>query len=235
MIISRAFLIVWVLALCSYGCAAVVLAWRHQLSQWPWLFALCVDEALVGFTLLVVRNDYRHYFWLYWINAGVIALLRVGLVRDVLRAIPSHEHISQRLWNSLWAIALVAGTVTALLTAPMGATQPAEAALLLNRCVMFTWAIVVMICLYSIVLTGFGFSRTGIRVASGAIIRLLSGVGISLFLAGRSAADPMREPANLIDTAISGGVAVYWCFAMFDAVAQRRKFLEDLGLGPRTE
>lgn len=225
MIVPLWFTILWACASIAYAGIAGTLIRRRLVSRWPSLFVLSADYAIV-FVLFQYHWPYHTYFWMFWINTGIRAVIRIWLAVDVARSLPGHKFIPCYVANWTVGLAALAGIFCGYLTLPHIAYPILTFILALNRSVTFTWAAMLFCSLLCIAVRGLGFSLTGMRIVTGLILKLLSEMATALIITTHLSS-VVKTAANVADTAVAFGVAVYWCYSINDAPRAAAGFREN--------
>lgn len=219
------FHILWMLAASACGVACVLLFRFGRVRQWPALFALCANDVL--FTVAAELNPpghhhYFRYFWMYWIDSAISSLILVWLALNVVHAMPSSRFFpgSFKTWTVIGTT--LAGALWVYWTSPRF-TEPVEDLVkLLKRSVNFTWsamAVVVIICIAS---AGFGYSRLGVRIASGALSRLMAALFVSYFLPMAATGSLTLRLLDSLETTVALWSGCYWIYALLRASGDER-------------
>jgi hypothetical protein len=195
------------------------------LRQWTFLFLLCADETL-AFPVLQYHWTYGTYFWIYWINAAVQAILFVGLAYEVLQSIPGYDIVSLRTRTTFMGGSVTAGIIFTFISGLPTAKPILDLVLILNRCVTSAWVVVLMCCIGGICFVGYGFTLTGVRIATGVGLRLLSGMGAATAFTSHLT-PAIKATINALDTTVGLCVAAYWCFAAMNAPKADADFQAD--------
>lgn len=232
MIIPVWYLVIWVGAtLASLSVCAAILRER-QLRTWPALFATAA-LSVVAFVLLVRKQPYAQFFWTSWTISLIEMLLRIWLAWDVVRALPAIRFLPMRMRLGILAFG-IAGALLSFVSMPLVHpwSASAESVVLLNQCVIFTWCGAVLCCLAGMLSAGFGFTATGIRVAIGELLRMLSSACASWCYAHFLSPTPehihIKATANAVDTIVGIGVSAYWSWAVLRARRDHAALLVEL-------
>lgn len=149
--------------------------WRHR-RRWIGLFWLTTIESFTCVLLRVVAHNYHTYFNVYWIGSALGAIASLGVLRDVLCAIPGIAHLHKSL-----RIVFVATLCTVTLVSFFINFQSALSShgvlafvLALNESVQTAWFVLSACVLAFISLLGFGWPALPLGVTSGFVLSGLS-------------------------------------------------------------
>lgn len=211
------YFLIWAASAIAYGFAARAVQRAGRLRAWPSLVTICLIE-LLSFDALGSEcrsRNYPAYVRTYYTYAAVLVLARIWLAFDVFRSLPGRRTIPRYLRTRVLAIAVLVGLLSAVYAAPHAQAIQIYA-LCLNRCFLLTWAVVLVCCTYGLLTSGYGFSQTSVRIATGAAVRHISSMTQAEVFAGHPS-HALKMCTTTLDTLVAFAIAIYWCRAMIDA------------------
>jgi hypothetical protein len=153
----------------------LVILKKGAVRRWPFLLALCLFD-LAENALLAAHTGsahYRQYFYIYWYGNWSRALLSLGVIWDIAKAIPCLKYVPKRIGLVLMAfgLAVTAGSVLLTTTHHPNVIYPQTAQVLMVReCVTVAWLCFALSLLGSISSLRLGWPKDPLSIAGGAII-----------------------------------------------------------------
>ena len=208
----------WLWAAGSAACLALagVIVWRRLLPSWPSLCLSVTIEAVV-FCLQqpnLRANHYRAFFFIYWIHAAVQSVLRITIFRDLFRSLPAGSLIPRWLQTA----SLLLGSIAAIVVTIFLLYQPTARGLQykvgkLDEVIQLAWAAMLVFLFYGVSFSGFGFTMTGVRVATAYILRIIVTAGVATEVNAKPSQQKLDRLSG-IQTAAGLLFAGYCIFAM---------------------
>jgi hypothetical protein len=200
--------VVWALYFVAHLAAAGLLLRRRALGRFPFLTSLLLFEIALTITLFLFRSPahYPQYFYIFWYASGVQAILRLGIVVDVVRSIPSIRYAPQRLMVLFSCVAVTVAAGSGYLASRGAPDAPHITAVVLSlaRCVSVVWMTFGLALFFSVRSLGVGWTTAGLRVASGYF------AGTSLSMGAAYAMTVWPRLYRTIDSAQTFGLAIVW-------------------------
>lgn len=169
-----------IISFIAYLSLTSIMTYRRSYSRWPFLYSLAIFEILSEVILLNLtgHTHYAAYFYTYWASKIIRALLGLGLIFDIIRAIPGIGLAPRHLLIGFTAAAAAMTTGSAWL-ASSGGPQSFHftmMALSLDRCIAVTWATFSVSLFCAVGFCGLGWTPTPLRVAATfLVLTLISG------------------------------------------------------------
>lgn len=168
-------LVLWGLLSIAEAILVVVILKRRAARRWPFLLIIAVFDLLHS-ALTVThlgRVHYRQYFYIYWYGQWARALISLGLLWDVARAMPGLKYVPKRigLTLSIFGIAVTVGAV--MITSQHHAANvfPLIAQVMMIReCISVAWMCFAATLLGSISLLGMGWTAESLNITGGFVI-----------------------------------------------------------------
>ena len=229
MILPIWYTLLWIAVTSAWACLCVLLVSRGELRRWPSLFACGGFEVISFITVirLVYPHPYKSFFWVTWLLTGLSALPRTWLALDILRSIPGYKIVPRRE-RYAWLFAGIAAAVLFSWHEGFQASPHHFNVLMisLNRCEIFAGAIVLLLCSFGAFKVGYGFTLTGIRVATGMALQLLASMASATIYASH-ASTAIKTLTDTSTQLLGLCVAVYWCFTITRARRNDIEFRND--------
>jgi multisubunit Na+/H+ antiporter MnhG subunit len=195
----------------------VLLVRRSLIAEWPSVFSYAVVALSSSVVQYFLRypHPYLHFFCVFWITEGVLAIMQIWVVFDVLRATPGLTLIP-RSWRitariAIGAVAVGCG-VLAMARQPDVYYAIKDWALLLSKATNIATQVVlcgIFVCFSAI---GFGWMRRPFTVTAGIACHVVAGyIAASLLQSSNRAFHLLGQGVSNLATLACLAI---WCYAM---------------------
>lgn len=172
--------VIVILSFVAYLSLAFIMTLQKSYRRWPFLYSLAAFEILSGASLLSLQGQdhYSAYFYTYWASKIIRAILGLGLIFDIVRAIPGISLAPRHLLIGFTAAAATMTTGSAWVASSGGpqSFQFTMMALSLDRCIAVTWATFSISLFCAIGFCGLAWTLTPLRIAAVfLVLTLISG------------------------------------------------------------
>ncbi len=167
--------------------AALMLA-RKLTARWRSLFCYVLVQLAMRlflvYYLFYPKGHYRIYFWIYWDSTALLALLRLGMIGDIVRSFPGLDFLPNAVYWFItitgMTMAIASGTFCYHHSAAFHEAQ--DTVVMLNNCVFIAWTTFLVSFLASIRLFNFGWSPQGACIAFGVFLHMSAGMIVAYLL-----------------------------------------------------
>jgi len=218
---SPTLLLIWLLATIGHIAVCWQLIRCRMVGRWPSVFAYCAVSAAGSLLLYSQMSVYARYFWIFWVREAILEIIRICVVVDIVRSIPSGRFIPRPftiattlISGSIGYIAWSANACHWSLSHMLKAHQWLDFVLKLNQCVTASWAGALIGLLCGVALSGFGLYRQAVRIASGYIAMIVSGMMAAAIYASSHALPALNSVAENVTGVVEIATLAYWFFSL---------------------
>ncbi len=211
--LTRLEYVIWGLWFGTLFVSAAFMLHRKSYRQWPFLFALTCTQTLIQIALysLSGRKHYPAYFYTYWTGIALCALLQLGVVVDIVRAIPRIRCAPWRLMILFVSIAATISIGSAWMASDAHPQVPHATAIALtiarsSSVLAVSFGLSMFLSLGSL---SIGWSTPALRVASGFLVANLMAMAAAYVMTWRV---QWFRQTDQIQTCLDMGVWVFWTF-----------------------
>jgi hypothetical protein len=168
--------LVWAISLVTYFALTVIVAQHRRYRRWPFLFGMCLFEITFNLVIVCLSHNYRGYFYTYWISEIVRALLGLGIVFDIIRAIPGVRLAPRNLVIGFIAASslMTAGSAWLASSGGIHTFHLTMMAMSLERCIAVTWGMFAVSLFCALGFCGMAWTRTPLRMATAFLVLTLT-------------------------------------------------------------
>lgn len=192
-----------------------------MVGRWPSVFAYCATYASGSILLYSQMPIYQHYFWIFWGREAILEVIRIWVVVDIVRSIPSGRFIPRPITIataliscSIGYIAWSANACRWSLSHMLRAHQWLAYVTKLNQCATASWGAALIGLLCGVGLSGFGLYRQAVRIASGYVALIISGMIAAAIYASPAAQPAFKSMANEATGVVEIAALAYWFFSL---------------------
>ena len=229
--ISGAKLLIWLLCTLVYAAFLALIVRRGEARNWPSLVAYCAAEAGGNVLLYLNLEPYSTYFYLFWAREALLAALRFWIFADCVRAVPAIREFPRNFSTVSCAMGVLAAAISWITTfsEPPNPTI-VDRITMLNRCIGVSWAAMMVTLLLCIATCGFGFLVRTLRVGTGYLVLILTGLAVAPIYTSNLRGS-IKLFANTVSNTMEVVVVLYWIYtfqapADAEPTAQQRAQIE---------
>lgn len=195
---------------------AGVLLKRGAAKRWPYLLRICLFD--IGYSALLFHytgiENYKTYFYIFWVGMGTRHLLALGLLRDVIRAFPTLKYLPKRIGLTLFTFGTVVTLGAVLITThqhPHTSYLITAQVLMIGQCVTIAWMCFAGTLLFSISILGLGWEREPMAIATGFVF---SGLAAMITFTLMSSWPEHRHMIDVVQNCIEIAVLLFWSVSL---------------------